>query len=405
MRIFGLAILVCAGLLLVGISSAAGAKPIAYAAGPSRVWWLDVSRLEVVGSTALDAPGPIAVKRDGSALYVGLQSQRPPFRIVAVNTEDNTTELLAELPGVPTGLALSPDGRRLWVAHRTGRVGLGNQLFGVSVIDVYRRDVRTVTGFDPSFDALHDIVTTPNGEKVYVTNSFGFDVIDARSTSVTGSIGIPCCVGGGMAIAPDGTTVYALGNEFLAGFVGWADTATDRGKNSVEFYGQDPDRQSDFETDLEIGLDNATAYVAADLGIPRIPNGGNVLIFDTVNVTVSETLALKAVPRSIALTPGDRFALLTTPDDQSVAVVDLTSRRVSGYIPVPEPVYEIATSRTCIGDCGSTGGVSIPELIQGVRIALGLAAIEDCTSMDRDADDRVTIDEITVAVGNALEGC
>lgn len=398
-----LAILVGAGLVVVGFSSAAAAKPIAYATGASRVWWLDATRLRVVGSTPLEAPGPIAVRRDGSALYVGLQSPRPPFRIVVVNTGDNTTELLAELPGVSTGLALSPDGRRLWVAHRTGRVGPGNQLVGVSVIDVEGRDVQTVTGFDHLF--LFDVVTTPNGEKVYVTNSFGFDVINARSLSVTSSIGIPCCGGWGMAIAPDGATVYALGNEFLAGFVGWADTATDKAKNAVEFYGQDPERQSDFETDLEIGLDNATAYVAADLAIPGIPNGGNVLIFDIVNATVSETLPLKAVPLSIALTPGDRFALLTTPDDRSVAVVDLISRRVSGYIPVPEPVYEIATSRTCIGDCGSSGEVSISELLEGVRIALGLAAIEGCTSMDRDADGRVTIHEITVAVGNALEGC
>ncbi len=60
---------------------------------------------------------------------------------------------------------------------------------------------------------------------------------------------------------------------------------------------------------------------------------------------------------------------------------------------------------TCVGDCGGDGSVTVDEIIVGVNIALGLAPVEACPSVDRDGNFQVTIDELVGAILNALEGC
>jgi len=59
----------------------------------------------------------------------------------------------------------------------------------------------------------------------------------------------------------------------------------------------------------------------------------------------------------------------------------------------------------CAGDCNSDGAVAINELITGVNIALGSAAVPSCASFDVNADGSVAINELIAAVNNALSGC
>jgi hypothetical protein len=56
------------------------------------------------------------------------------------------------------------------------------------------------------------------------------------------------------------------------------------------------------------------------------------------------------------------------------------------------------------GDCGGDGMVTVDELIVGVNIALGSAAVSLCPSFDIDGDGQVTVDELIVAVNVALTG-
>lgn len=59
----------------------------------------------------------------------------------------------------------------------------------------------------------------------------------------------------------------------------------------------------------------------------------------------------------------------------------------------------------CLGDCSGAGTVAVADLIRGVNIALGNAAVGTCDAFDGDGDGAVTIAELVVAVGNALDGC
>lgn len=65
----------------------------------------------------------------------------------------------------------------------------------------------------------------------------------------------------------------------------------------------------------------------------------------------------------------------------------------------------LPATAVCVGDCGDDGQVTVDEIIIGVDIALGNAAVDQCTEMDYDGDGMVTVDEIVNAVNAALNGC
>jgi hypothetical protein len=60
---------------------------------------------------------------------------------------------------------------------------------------------------------------------------------------------------------------------------------------------------------------------------------------------------------------------------------------------------------TCVGDCNGDGMVSVSELITGVNIGLGAAAVTDCAAFDVDSDGAVGISELVTAVSAALSTC
>ena len=69
--------------------------------------------------------------------------------------------------------------------------------------------------------------------------------------------------------------------------------------------------------------------------------------------------------------------------------------------PTPTPPPQPA----CIGDCDGDHMVSVDELVKGVNIAIGGAALSACSAFDTNTDGAVTIDELIGAVDAALTGC
>jgi hypothetical protein len=64
---------------------------------------------------------------------------------------------------------------------------------------------------------------------------------------------------------------------------------------------------------------------------------------------------------------------------------------------VPMPV--------CACDCDENGFVTVDELVNCVGIALGVRDLSSCPSADVGDEPAVTVDELVLAVRNALEGC
>jgi hypothetical protein len=59
----------------------------------------------------------------------------------------------------------------------------------------------------------------------------------------------------------------------------------------------------------------------------------------------------------------------------------------------------------CVGDCNTSGEVTVSELVTGVSIALGETSLSKCGAFDDNQDGEVTVNELVLAVGNALVGC
>jgi hypothetical protein len=64
-----------------------------------------------------------------------------------------------------------------------------------------------------------------------------------------------------------------------------------------------------------------------------------------------------------------------------------------------------AESALCQSDCNANGRVTIDELIVAVRIALGTAALDACLIADTSGNGAVEVNELVGAVGRALDGC
>jgi len=59
----------------------------------------------------------------------------------------------------------------------------------------------------------------------------------------------------------------------------------------------------------------------------------------------------------------------------------------------------------CTGDCDANRFVTVPELVLGVRIALGIVPGTSCLAFDRNNDGSVGVDELVDAVDRSLKGC
>jgi hypothetical protein len=77
--------------------------------------------------------------------------------------------------------------------------------------------------------------------------------------------------------------------------------------------------------------------------------------------------------------------------------------------PTATPVVATPTARPplmpCVGDCALDGGVSIADIISGIRISVGLSPAAACNDADDTLDGIVAINELLLAVRSAIEGC
>jgi hypothetical protein len=70
-----------------------------------------------------------------------------------------------------------------------------------------------------------------------------------------------------------------------------------------------------------------------------------------------------------------------------------------------EPPTAVPTPGRCVGACAGENRVALADLVKAVNIALATLPLSACEAADANGDRRVTVDELVVAVNNALNGC
>lgn len=81
------------------------------------------------------------------------------------------------------------------------------------------------------------------------------------------------------------------------------------------------------------------------------------------------------------------------------------SRRPSATPTPSRPPTATPAPPACQGDCDSSGGVTVDEIVTGISIALGDLEVESCDVLDPDGNGSVTVDELLQAIQRALDGC
>jgi hypothetical protein len=194
------------------------------------------------------------------------------------------------------------------------------------------------------------------------------------------------------AIAGGGATFSSGGDYRLGGTIGQAAAGPLNGGPFAVHAGF-------WSAPPSVAPPTATATLTAALSTPTRTSPPSPSATTTHSLTptqiASTPLATSSPTRSSTLT-----ATTGTPTDGPTALASPSSTPTPSPTPTPTPDAE-----TCSGDCNRDGAVTVDELVRGVNVALGAAAVDTCAAMDGNADGTVAVNELIAGVNRALSGC
>jgi Beta-propeller repeat len=274
---------------------------------------------------------------------------------------------------------------------------------------------------------LNDTWSFPVTPGAFQTDSTTFDVNFVAKFDLSGALTYSTFLGqtsgkdGGCLNTRGGLAVDAAGNAYVVGvtssdkfpttpgafqpqikgnvdlFISKLDPTGAQLVYSTYFGGSQAEQQEGNAQGVRIAVNaNGNAYVTSGTFSLDLP------IKDPFDTTAGNFVA-KLTADGSGLAYSSYIPLAAGPLAVGHDAVYLAGSHVSQPIIVAIKVDEAAAP--CVGDCDGDGIVSIGELIRGINIALGNAAVDDCPSFDADGNGIVTVAELVLAVNNALNGC
>ncbi|MES2113186.1 MAG: beta-propeller fold lactonase family protein [Bacteroidota bacterium] len=238
------------------------------------VWLVDIRTNEKITKIRLgNGPAGVAVSPDGSRVYVTNEYSQ---NLSVVNTATQTVLATINVGTNPRGVCVSPDGSRVYVANYASN--------DVSVINTsINANIATIAvGRSPQ-----GIAVSPDGTRLYVANSStmsnSISVINTADNTILSTIEIGN-LPFGLCVSPDGKRVYTCGNNIVTVFNTSTNTATaripvDKGPYSVI-----------------INSDGSRVYVSN-------LEANTVSVINTATNTIIATVPVKNGPSGISLTP------------------------------------------------------------------------------------------------------
>lgn len=246
----------------------------------------------------------------------------------------------------PSGIAITPDGRFLYVTSRTstraGALGI------VAVIDTASDQIvaRIPAGEDPG-----DIAISPDGRYAYVANIYSGTLtrIDTATKTVTAQLVVETetitaglIVGpgtlGALTISPNGRFAYVAtgcpNSEPHCDYsgIGVIDLAKKKVMKLVRLRGVGG---------IAVTSDGKKIYVSTDLAIREL---------DLASLTLTRSIPIQNGAGRIVLTSGSRFAYAGGYMSDRVAVIDTVMGTVVKYIPVAAHTFGVAIGKLPIDE-------------------------------------------------------
>lgn len=319
----------------------------------------------------------LATSPDGRKLYVASRGfGAVPGSIAVVDTARRQLigrPTVVAAPATPTALVASPDGKRVYVAAGSAGVLVLEAALG-SVVDTI-----TVAAGSVALDNPHGIAMSPDGRLLYVTDNReggSLSIIDLATKAVDsvtmGSTEIPL----GVAMHPDGTKIYlAVADALQSGSDSVRVLAAGTGQTLQTLpAGARP-------TGLAVVPDGSRLYVTNQLAT-------TVDVFDTATGSSAGSIAAGLAPTGIAASPDGTRVLIALKGEGSVSAwvvgggesgrvslgslstigVAVAPNGRSAYVSSPEmaSVFEIGGSQTLTLSRSGTGIGTITSSPAGI---------------------------------------
>ncbi|MDY9927977.1 YncE family protein [Methanosarcina sp.] len=319
MRVFG--ITVFAILILVSVT---GAAPFAYVTSigvdTGTVFVIDTATDNLTAVVPVEGwAGGAAVNPFGTKVYIA-DSSGFSTNVFVIDTATNTVDAVVDVGGYPRRVSVNPKGSRVYVTNRYSRVDDNSN--NVSVINTVI-GTSTNTVMDPVNMGLstYDVAFSPDGEKIYATNSRNntTSVIDATTNKVTVIVPVgdyPTDV----AVSSDGDKVYVINSG--SNTVSVIDTATNNVTATVPV--------GDGPGDIAISPDGKKAYVA-NSGSYDNP-GNTVSVINTATNKVISTVPVGTTPLEVAITPDGTKVYVANAESDNVSVIDTATNKVTATV-------------------------------------------------------------------------
>jgi YVTN family beta-propeller protein len=261
-------------------------------------------------------PHEVAVSPDGRYAYVTNYGSYAVFREgERPQMQPGTTLTVIDLPGrkvkatwelgeykQPHGIAVSRDGKRVWVTVEGSQAVLELDAASGRVVRVWKTEQRV----------SHMVVPTPDEQKLYVANigSGSVTIINRRDDSVRS---IPTGAGAeGIDVSPDGREVWVTNRG--ANTISVIAVATDIVTQSFESGGTMPIRVKFTPDGKQVWVSNARS--------------NNVTVFDAATRIPLGRIEVGAVPVGIQMTPDGQRAFIANTNDNKVSVLDVPARKL-----------------------------------------------------------------------------
>jgi YVTN family beta-propeller protein len=287
---------------------------------------VDLSQNAVVGQIPLpqnqngiSTSFEVAFAPDGATAYVsgvvpkGGDPDATPGELFVIDTTARSLARTIELPGAPWGVAVSPDGRRVFVS---------NELRPVDLHEVAAIDTATgaVLAHIPVGHAPRGVTVSPDGSRVYVANAFdhSLSVVDTASSAVIADIGLTLDEPLSVVVSPDGTRAYVSGDQGPGAgtsAVLIVDLASNAQMDAVALPGAGQQ--------IAISPDGARVYVTYSTADPSgTLTVGHVAVIDTGARAVLADVLVGSLPLGLAVTPGGERLYVANVFSDTLSVVD-----------------------------------------------------------------------------------
>jgi len=314
---------------------------------------IDLQAMEVIATINVGAePRVIAITPDGRKAYVaipgeagGMEGHQFGNTVAVIDVKTDVLLDTIEIQGglEPESIAMDPDGTRAYVSDGNANGTNPSEVHVIDTVnDVYLRPIilRAAAHYVPTA-----IAVTPDGQKLFVVSEVLEDrenptsllVIDATTGATLDELDIQPR---GVKVSADGTRVYAFSPQKL--FVINSDSLEI--EKYIDIQDVDPQGSSFFQQDaFRIVLNRAedTAYL--------LGRSAEVIVVDMTRGEVAARIPFAEGPiyheRGLALTPDESKLFVSDYRSRTVAVIDTSSNTVVARVPVANLPSEIRISQ------------------------------------------------------------